>query len=223
MAGCGDFFFFSLAVGWGEYVLSPSYGKKAVGKAAFPGQEDKQGAGVSGMEKPWLHPWASPSHSTERGPGGCRARPDTPNAFPRAVVWGSQHPAWPHSPSPVPGCPPALTPTRSVAALCSVGLGKALKGGVPGGACPSPPPHLGSGVICGGAPGAPPAARESRSSPAGLHGGAGAEPRCAPPHPTLSLHFGDRGTRWCPRASGHPQRVALCGLGGSQMAPKGAG
>lgn len=140
-------FFFSLAVGWGEYVLSPSYGKKAVGKAAFPGQEDKQGAGVSGMEKPWLHPWASPSHSTERGPGGCRAHPDTPNTFPRAVVWGSQHPAWPHSPSLGPGCPPALTPTRSVAALCSVGLGKALKGGVPGGACPSPPLIWGLGLF----------------------------------------------------------------------------
>lgn len=192
-------FFFSLAVGWGEYVLSPSYGKKAVGKAAFPGQEDKQGAGVSGMEKPWLHPWASPSHSTEWGSGGCRARPDTPNTFPRAVVWGSQPPAWPHSPSPVPGCPPALTPTRSVAALGSVGLGMALKVGVPGGACPSPPPHLGSGVICGGAPGGPCAPQ------LGCTGGQGLSPAVPPPS--------------------HPV-PALCGFvwhGGSQMAPKGAG
>lgn len=207
------------------YVLSPSCGKnkkKALGKATFPGQEDKQGAGVSGMEKPWLHPWASPSHSTARGPVGCGTHPDTPNAFPRAVVGGSQPPAWPHSPKLLPGCPPALPPHLLRGCFGLGGVGGALKVGGPGGACPSPTPIWGFGVIRGGAPGAPPAASGSPRSPAGPHGVAGAEPR-RHPRPTLSLHPGDRGTRWCPCASGRLQRVALCGRGDPNGTPRGAG
>lgn len=135
-------------------------------------------------------PRASPSHRTAWGPGGRGARPDTPNALPRAVVWGSQPPVWPHSPSPVPGCPPALTPSCSVAALGSVGLGKALKVGVPGGCLSFSPPHLGSGVICGGAPGAPPAVGGSLCSPAGLSPAVPSPP--IPPCPT-SLGTGGPG------------------------------